>query len=221
MKTRVLLLLLVVVALMGGCQKAGSADETLGPGDLAKWNDPRFEIIGVGMYNYTSYDIFGLLILPPDKNSIEFAAHGFGSRATPRNAVEWVPSGGGASLAWDIRWTAPRKFKVWWFRVVDAEAYHKSGGGYDKYTMKHTEPGAAWCEGEIEVTRAPASNKIAGLTVHIYPDGHIEGDVVASSEDLPRVDIKRRDELPILRDRPCLKEVPNPYFGRKKPIQMN
>jgi len=221
MKTSVLLSLLVAAALMVGCKKTDAADDGLGPGEHAKWNDSNFEIIGAGAYNYTDYDIYDVFVLPPDKNDIKFAADTHGGRAVPRGDDRWELTAGGASFAWDYRWTTPRKFKVWWFRIFDEEANHASGGKYDKYTMKETQPGSAWCEGEIEVLHPPVPGRGGELIIHYYPDGHIEGDVDHSTEDASKVDIKKRDELPVLKDRPCLKEIPNPYFGKKKPTQMN
>jgi len=221
-KTSVLLSLLVVAALMVGCKKTDAADDSLGPGEHAKWNDSNFDVLSVGVYNYTDYGIYDLFLLPPDKNDLEFAAQASGGRAIPRDEDEWALEGAsGANLAWDYRWTTPRKFKVWWFRIVDEAAFHASGSKYDKYAMKETVAGAAWCEGEIVVTRGPVKGKSSYLILHFYPDGRIEGDMQSFSDLDPKVDIKKRDELPILKDRPCLKEIPNPYFGKKKPTQMN
>jgi len=222
MKTSVLLSLLVAAALMVGCKKTDAADDGLGPGEHAKWNDSNFDMLGVGAYNYTDYDIYNVYLLPPDKNDLQFAATGHGARSIPRDEEKWALEGAsGANLAWDYRWTTPRKFKVWWFRIVNMEAYHASGGKYDKYTMKETDPGAAWCESEIVVARGPVKGKGEDLILHFYPDGHIEGAFEQVTGPVSTVDIKKRDELPVLKDRPCLKEIPNPYFGKKKPTQMN
>lgn len=221
-KASVLLSLLVAAALMVGCKRTDAADDSLGPGESAKWNDSNFDVLGVGVYNYTDYGIYDLFLLPPDKNDLEFAAQASGGQPVRRGKDKWALEGAsGANLAWDYRWTTPRKFKVWWFRIVDKEANHAAGGKYDKYTMKETQPGSAWCEGEIEITRGPVKGKGEDLILHFYPDGHIEGAFEQVTGPVSRVDIKKRDELPVLKDRPCLKEIPNPYFGKKRPIQMN
>jgi hypothetical protein len=221
MNTKSIVSLLLSCVLLVGCKKA-APDESLAPGELAKWNDSNVDIISVGAYNYTDYDIYDVFLLPPDKSDLSFAASGHGARAIPRDEDRWALGGAsGANLAWDYRWTTPRKFKVWWFRIVDKNAYSASGGNYDKYTMKETRPGAAWCEGEIDVARGPTKGMGSDLILHFYPDGRVEGDVEIVTGPVARVDIRKRDELPVLTDRPCLKEVPNPYFGKKKPIQMN
>jgi len=218
---RIIFTLLVLVStLLSACGKDSLEKDSLGPGEIDKWNDPNIDIIGVGAYNYTDYDIYDVFILPPDKNDLKYAAGGHGAQAAPHSAERWGYEGGGAKLAWDYRWTVPRKFKVWWFRIVDMKAHVAAGRKYDKYTMKETSPGAAWCEGEIEVAHAPVLGRGGDLVIHYYPDGHIEGDVIDIDGDVSRVDIKKRNELPVLKDRACLKEVPNPYFGKKKPTAM-
>ena len=221
MKKRLALLLTLTGFLLGGCLRSTSEKEGLGPGEVDKWNDPNFGIIDVGAYNYTDYDIYDVFILPPDKSDIKFAADASGHRAVPHGAERWAYGGGSPNFAWDYRWSIPKKFKVWWLRIVDMKAFTDSGNKYNKYTMKSTEPGAAWCEGEINVEHAPSRDRNSNLIIHYYPDGHIEGDVVSSEGDASKVDIKKRDKLPVLKGRVCLREVPNPYFGKTKPIDMN
>ena len=114
----------------------------------------------------------------------------------------------------------PKKFKVWWFRVVDKSAYAAAGNKYDKYTTKETRPGAAWCEGEIAVQRPPAPGKVSYLVLHYFPDGHVEGDIEYSGEVKTRVPIASRGDLPVLNGQGCLQEVPNPFYGKKKPTPM-
>jgi hypothetical protein len=215
-----LLFLILVGPLLGGCGKTTLENETLAPGEVAKWNDPNFEIIGVGAYNYTDYDIYDVFVLPKSKSDIKFAADASGGRATSKGSKKWGFSGGGANFAWDYRWTTPKTFKVWWFRIVDMKAYVASGRKYNKYIMKDTEPGGAWCESDITIEHPPRSDRISELIIHYYPDGRIDGDIISGDVDATQVDISQRDALPVLKDRACLKEVSNPYFGKKKPIDM-
>lgn len=221
-KTTAMVLLLSSCALVLGCKRNGSGDESHGPDELLGLNDANIDVISVGAYNYTDYDIYDVFLLPPDKHDIRFAASASGSSAIPRDENEWSMAGGaGADLAWDYRWKLPRKFKIWWFRIVDKEAFSATGHKYDKYTMKETQPGAAWCEGQIDVVHGADRNRGSDLILHFYPDGHVEGDIEIVSGPVSRVDIRKRDELPVLTKKPCLKEVSNPYFGKKKPIAMH
>lgn len=211
----------LAIALTSACSQERQDGEGIAPGEVKKWNDPNFELIGVGAYNYTDHDIYDVFILPADKNDIAFAAAGSGGRTAPRNAENWRLNGAASpNLAWDYRWATPKRFKVWWFRVVDLKTYAAVGREYDKYTMKATMPGTAWCSGELEIKHAPVRAHGDNLLLHFYPDGHVEADVVDAEGAAPRLDIRKRDQLPVLTDRPCLKEVPNPYFGKKKPVAM-
>ncbi|MDR2853476.1 MAG: DUF3304 domain-containing protein [Burkholderiaceae bacterium] len=218
------ILLVASMLLLAACDPMSKIEkESLGPGESAKWSDTdNFDIIGVGSYNYTDYDIYDVYLLPPDKNNLDYAADGIGARATRRDATRWSGGrGGNAGLAWNFRWTTPKKFKVWWWRVVDANVFHASHG-YDRYTDKNTEPGTAWCEGEITVTHPPIKDKWGGLILHFFPDGHVEGDMDFSTEQPPqKVELSKRDEQPRLMGQACLKEIPNPFYGRKKPIRIN
>ena len=211
----------LAIALTSACSQGRHEGEGIAPGEIKKWNDPNFDIIGIGAYNYTDHDIYDVFILPPDKSDIAFAATGGGGQTAPRDAQRWQLDGASSpDLAWDYRWTTPRRFKVWWLRAVDMKVLSAVGAEYDKYTMKATMPGAAWCEGELEISHAPVRGRGDDLVIHYFPDGHIEGDVVDIDKEGPRVDIRKRNELVTLHDRPCLKEVANPYFGKKKPAAM-
>ena len=211
----------LTIVLISACRQDRHESESIAPGEIEKWNDPNLEIIGIGAYNYTDHDIYDVFILPPDKNDIAFAAAGSGGRTAPRNAEQWRLNGAASpNLAWDYRWTTPKKFKVWWFRVVDMKRYAAVGRAYDRFTMKATMPGTAWCEGEIVIAHAPVRHHDDNMLLHFYPDGHVEGDVVDIEGDASRVDFNKRNDLPRLEDRPCLKEVSNPYFGKKKQIEM-
>ena len=238
---RILMVSALLLALaLSGCSRNKAEQESYGPGEIDKWQDPNFKIIGIGAYNYTDYDIGTVFLLPPDKNDIDYASRGHGQRATRRDETDWEGGYGmGASLAWDFRWKAPRKFKVWWVRVVDMNLYRKSGpypkdGGmydpYDPYTTKQTQPGLAWCESEIEVKEQFGElfgppfphRKRDQLVLYFYPNGTVQGHVeFAADSDIKIEDIAKRDELPKLIDRPCLKEVSNPFYGKKRPISIN
>ncbi|MDR2853473.1 MAG: DUF3304 domain-containing protein [Burkholderiaceae bacterium] len=223
------MLLVASMLLLAACDPMSKIEkESLGPGESAKWSDTdNFDIIGVGSYNYTDYDIYGVYLLPPDKNSLDYAAYGIGASATRRDATYWSGGGGGnAGLAWDFRWTTPKKFKVWWERVADKnifDAYARSDSpGYDPYTNKNPGPGIAWCEGEITITRPPIKDRVSDLILHFFPDGHVEGDIIiGEDQQLAKVTLSKRDEQPKLTGHACLKEIQNPFYGRKKPIDIN
>ena len=211
----------LAIALIGACSQDRHEDAGIGAGAVKKWNDPDVEILGIGAYNYTDHDIYDVFILPPDKNDIKFAAATSGGRTVTRTADKWRLDGASSpDLVWDFRWSTPKRFKVWWFRIVDMKTYSASAGHYDQYTTKATWPGAAWCEGEIVVAHAPVRHHDDSMLLHFYPDGHVEGDVLDIEGDASHVDFNKRLDLPVLKERPCLKEVPNPYFGKKKPVAM-
>ena len=128
-------------------------------------------------------------------------------------------------MAWDWRWTTPKKFKVWWFRIVDEKAYATSNSYYDKYVSKSSHPGAAWCEGEITIDRPPEKGASNSIILHFYPDGRVESEMDAydnldHQRSIPRVDIAKRNEQPKLTGRACLKEIANPFYGRKEPVSI-
>ncbi|WP_161974618.1 DUF3304 domain-containing protein [Piscinibacter terrae] len=206
---------------LSGCIHDKTDEQSLAPGDVAKWNDPNYAIVGIGTFNYTNDDLFDTFVLPVDKSDIKFAALASGNRATPRDEKEWwmhAPSS--PDLAWDYRWTTPKAFKVWWLRVFDRETYSRSAGTYDKYTMKESAPGTAWCEAEIQVQHVPRRDKKEDLVIHFFSDGHIEGDIVPNEGVVPKVELRKRDEQAKLEGKACLKEVSNPYFGKPKPVGM-
>jgi hypothetical protein len=224
------ILLVASMLLLAACDPMSKIEkESLGPGESVKWSDTdNFDIISVTSYNYTDYDIYGVYLLPPDKNSLDYAAAGTGARATRRDAQQWDGGGlgGRASLAWDFRWTTPKKFKIWWMRVADKKSFddyaRDNSLRYDPYTNKNPMPGTVWCEGEITVTRPPIKDKISGIVLHFFANGHVDGDMNFRTEQSPpKVQLSKRDEQPKLTGRACLKEIPNPFYGRKKPIAIN
>jgi hypothetical protein len=205
--------------------------------------DPNFFSVTVDAYNYTNNQIVGIYILQPQKNDINGAGSTSGQQVTPNGEEKWRGTGISGSVAWSNVWKPPYKFKIWWEHVFDKNLDKKSGsypkgGGmfdpYDPYTTKQTRPGTAWCEYEIEIKETynePYGDPFPGrfrdnLNLYFYPDGTVRGHLVFSGEysddkNPPREDIKRRGELPVLQGKPCIKEVPNPYYGKPKPITIN
>ncbi|MDR2853475.1 MAG: DUF3304 domain-containing protein [Burkholderiaceae bacterium] len=226
-----ILLVIFPMLLLAACDPMNKIEkESLGPGESAKWSDAdNFDIISVTSYNYTDYDIYDVYLLPPDKNSLDYAADGTGARATRRDEKRWRGGGlgGRAALAWDFQWATPKKLKVWWLRVADKKIFDAFGNSdaalkYDRYTDKNSMPGTAWCEGEITVTRPPIKDKISGIVLHFFADGHVDGDMNFRAEQSPpKIELSKRDEQPELTVRACLKEISNPFYGRKKPIAIN
>jgi hypothetical protein len=236
-----LAILCVLSMLLAGCKGGGENErDSIAPGEVEKWNDPNFSILTINSFNYTDDDIFGLYVLPTDKNDIAYAARGSVGTAIPRGANHWEGGGSGPALAWDRRWSAPRKFKVWWKRVFDQSLYNRSGpypqgGGmfdpFDPYTTKQARPGSAWCEAEVEIKEqfgqpfgSPYPNLVRDkFVLYFYPDGTVQGHLEFSfNSDISLVEIAERDQLPVLKGRPCLnKEVPNPLYGKRRPISIN
>ena len=216
----ILMLSLVLISAMSAC---GHDDESLEPFGYhdSKLSDSRYNIIRIGAFNYTDYDIYAVKLLPPDKDNLDYAADSSGDRAIPPTATDWSwREGGSPGMAWDMRWETPKKFKVWWLRMVDEKAYEASQG-YDDYANKDTQPGLTWCEGEITVDRPPEKGASNAIMLHFYPDGRVEGEMYVNTGGMqpkPRVDIAKRYEQPKLEGRACLKEIANPLYGRKHPI---
>jgi hypothetical protein len=97
--------------------------------------------------------------------------------------------------------------------MVDKELYKSSTGPYDQYTSKATRPGLAWCEGFIILTHPPSRIEEAYIALHFFPDGRVESDINGE----PKVDIAKRHELPTLLNKVCIKQIPNPFYGKKNP----
>jgi hypothetical protein len=231
--------LAVAFVTLSGCRVSGYDQESVNPhANHQKWEDPNFQIIPIQSINYTTSDIRGIFLLSPSQTDIDGAALGTGGPAMPSEARRWVMAGGGANLAWDRRWPAPKKFKIWWERVYDpalerrAGPYAKGGGlydPYDPYVTRETRPGIAWCEYEVEFKErfmepfgsAYPSRVRDQLVLYFFPDGTVEGHLEFPADtDVRRIDISKRDSMRVLRDKPCLKEVPNPFFGKTRPLSI-
>ncbi len=233
------LVAVLLIFAVGGCKNNGADEDDISPGEGNKWRDPNFEILTVGAFNYTDYAIYGLYLLPLHKNDIDAAAAASVGEPQPRGARDWHMHSSGPAVAWDRRWKSPRRFKVWWERVIDKELFNESGpyskdgnmfDPYDPYTTKQTRPGSAWCEGEVEIKEQfgepygpPFPNLIRReLVLYFYPDGTVKGSLeFGGFRDFKGLDIAKRDELSVLRGRACLKEVPNPLFGKPQPLRIN
>lgn len=199
-----------------GCNSHSANEDSLAPGEVAKWNDPNFEIMVAGAYNYTGYDIYDVFILPPEKNDINDAASTSGGKAIQPTDDQWHLTGMGPNFAWNYRWQVPKKFKIWWFQVIDQQASVASSKSYDKYTSKNTAPGGEWCQAEVEVRDAPKKGKSNDFVLHFFPDGHVEADIAPPE---PRVAFKDRSTPPKLKGQTCLHAIQNPYFGKQKPVE--
>jgi hypothetical protein len=216
----VCVIVIAFVALAGIQEyKARKAEaESLSPGELRKWNDPNYEIIPAGLINYTDYGIGPVYLLPLDTNDIDDAIFIDSVSATQPGAERWAGgSNGRPTIAWDFRWELPKKFKVWWFRIVDEEAARAAHEGYDRYTMRETRPGGAWCEAEISVHGHPSKEKSSSLLLSFYPDGHVEGEIDDPIARSARPGIDKRNVLPRLAGQACMREIPNPFYGKTRP----
>jgi hypothetical protein len=241
-RSRLVLLMLYIGGLLLGCDvreniyaKPRKSDGWMG--------DPNFHGVSIEkVHNYTTNQILGIYILQPDKNNIDDAGSSSGQQATPIGEKEWRSVGVSGGLAWGNQWKPPYKFKIWWENVFDKELDKKSGpypkdGGmfdpYDPYITKQTRPGTAWCEYEIEVTETynePYGDPFPGrfrkiFNLYFYPNGTVQGHLLMGGEDRERdfkgEDIANRDQLPVLKGQPCIKEVPNPLYGKPKPVTIN
>jgi hypothetical protein len=97
---------------------------------------------------------------------------------------------------------------------------------YDIYTNPKAQPGTAWCESEVEIKET--YNELYGqpyperkrndLYLYFYPNGTVQGHLeYGIDSEIKIADIAKRDELPTLKGRACIKEVPNPYYGKPRP----
>ncbi|WP_197034895.1 DUF3304 domain-containing protein [Herbaspirillum sp. RV1423] len=218
-------ILLASTLAIGGCSNLGGCDSLALCDDFSKVNDPNFKIITAGVVNYTTHSVGRVHLLPLNKNDIDDGAIIGVAARTPMNANEWSTGGGGMpALAWDFRWKLPKKFKVWWTVIHDdklydaSKTYMKDGkpfDPYDPYITKETRPGLVWCEAEVEIKHPVIKDRSSKLALYFYPDGHVEGDI--GGIPMSKLDIQKRSELPVS-DKPCAKEISNPYYGKKKPV---
>lgn len=221
---------LLLCATLGACKDKHEDRLLSAIDDEEVYNDKtgRYQSIDFLVYSYFTYPILGIKILPVDKNGLEYS---IGAPPIFRNIygtdpelppTSWVGSSSGNEIVWDKKWTTPKQFKIWWERIVDLKLYIKSPK-YDYYTEKQTRAGTAWCEATITISKAPPK-ETGYFILDFYPDGQVDARI-SEFKDLtaeePMVKDEDRTKLPVLTDKPCLKEIPNPYYGLTKPIQMN
>ena len=214
-------LLLMCLASVG-CQRSKTGDDlmTIDDPEVSAQSD-RFALMSFAVFSYVDYDIYDSYILPAEGNPVGSMIP-LPSVQASRSPQNWGGINSGGTFYWDRQWTPPKRFKILWLRVVDASKFG-ADPSYDRYTRKETEPGAAWCETTVTIDQGlPAEPNF--FTLHFYPDGHVEGRLTGLREDdalKPRFSFATRSSLPVLAGKACLKEVSNPFFGKKKPTPMN
>jgi hypothetical protein len=224
MKRISFIVLLAFASLLVGCEKPEDKDRLMTMDDSVVHRDTaRYARLILSTRSYFDYDIYGVYLLPAEKNSLSDAMAA-PSLAPSQDPDKWGAAESGNSFFWDRNWATPKRFKVWWFRVVNPELFHsEKNNRYDPYTTKETWPGAAWCEAVITVDKPPPIQP-GHFILHFYPDGHVESYISAlKEEDAERMRFTTadREKLPVLNGKPCLKEIANPFFGMKKPILQN
>ena len=202
---------------------------SLGIGEVRKWPDLDAHRIGLTTFNYTGSGIYGAFLLQPSRSDIDDGWSLPGMPPPEQGDDRWTAWGyQSETVPWSDQWATPKTFKVLWYRVHDAAAFAAHGGSpYEKYEVRQTSPGSVWCESLVTIAHPPVKGRHNELVIHFYPDGHLEADigedvpVDASPAQLARVDFRQRETLPGLGGKPCLKEVPNPYFGKQRPMEMH
>lgn len=189
--------------------------------DPAVYNDKtgRYKTMGILTHSYLDFDFYGAYLLPANAKVLGEGIP-IPSVQPTREPEKWGGSQANGRFTWDSRWPATMQFKIWWERVVNPP---QPSGTYDKYTEKRSAPGTVWCESLLTIY-GPAPRDPRYLILHFYPDGHIEGEITKAGDlnsQAPRFIASNPPSLPSLRDRPCIKEIPNPYFGTARPIQIN
>lgn len=206
----------------------------------------RYEAVDTMTISYVDYELpeVHLLLLSNDEIAFKYSLRLpaiYHDKNNKWGGIEFSNGGntGGSQIAWDRNWPLQKQYKIWWQRVVDADLYSKRGQ-YDQYTSKSAEPGTTWCEAVITLNK-PLPKTPGHFIIHFYPDGHIEGDLstiiedplwkddpwniskykVLNNAEKPRFTFEERTKLTSLVDKPCIKQIPNPYYGLPKPIQMN
>ena len=198
----------------------------------------RYTAVSSMIVSYVDYPIFDVRLLLSEDQSTAFRDAIILPSVFPDNATaNWVTKrasdGMGGDIAWDRTWPITKTYRIWWNRVVDPVAF-ASVNSYDRYTSRRSQPGTAWCEA-IVVLNKPLPAIPGHFVLHFYPDGHIEADISAMHHDpsrdppyrlldtaeSPRNAQHEVRSLQGLKGRPCIKEIPNPYFGEVRPIKMD
>ena len=180
----------------------------------------RYKSMSFFVNSYFDYSILSIKILPIDKSGLEYSIN---APAILGNIYSLNPdlspnprlgTSSGGDFVWDRKWVTPKQFKVWWQRMVDFNLYAQSSS-YDDYKEQRTKPGTAWCEATITINK-PLPNEPGYFVLNFYPDGHVDAYISELKDleaEIPRVKFEDRLKLPILKDKPCLKGIGNPYFG--------
>ncbi|WP_165973895.1 hypothetical protein [Paucimonas lemoignei] len=191
--------------------------------DKEIYNDKagRYKSMSFLVNSYLDYMVLHISVLPIDKNELQYSVAAPG--VNPELSMNrWGGSASGYDFTWDKTWKTPKQFKVWWQRIVDPDEYAKNKIDA-RYLIKETERGTAWCEAIITINN-PLPEEPGYFILHFYPDGHVDAYISELKEleaEQPKVKFEDRMKLSVLREKPCLKEIPNPYYGLPKPVQQN
>lgn len=207
------LLVSVALTISTACKQESKSDD-LGGSAVDKISNSAFEVVNVGIYNYTRNDIYAVYLLNPGSIDIDRSNPALGSLAAKDDVANW-PGVALTTLAWDWRWHIPKHFNLVWLNVFDRQKF-ESAKDYNQYRSRDTAPGSAWCQLDITIETSPEKGKGNLFLLHFFPDGH----VTTSRVDvfpLPVADFKNRADLPVLSGSPCVHTIPNPMFGKQEP----
>ena len=198
----------------------------------------RYTAVSSMIISYVNYPIFDVRLLLSEDRRTAFRdaiilPSVFPDNATGNWVTKRVSNGMGGDIAWDRTWPVTKSYRIWWNRVVDPVAF-ASANSYDRYTSQRSQPGTVWCEA-IVVLNKPLPAIPGHFVLHFYSDGHVEADISAQHHDpsrdppyrlldtaeSPRNSQREVRSLKGLEGRPCIKEIPNPYFGEVRPIKID
>ncbi len=192
----------------------------------------RYQAVDALVISYLDYSILDIhmLLLPNEKLAFRYALE-LPSIHTSQSEEKWGGiSSKSLAIAWDGTWPANKRFKIWWQRLVDQVAYDAAGGSYDKYTMIAAQPGTAWCEAVVTFNK-PLPADPGHLIFHFYPNGKIDTDIsvqkrgleadLVNAAEVPRFTKRNRAQLATLKNAPCLKQIANPYYGTRRPLDQH
>jgi hypothetical protein len=213
-----LISVLSIASILVGC-KDRYEGRLLNPDDTKLHSDKkRFKSLNLHTISYLDKRVYGAYILPAEKNQLAYSIN-IPSIYIYQTQEDWGYGANGNDFYWDRKWKTPKQFKVWWFLEVDAELFKKNNK-YDDRTNKETQPGAAWCEAIITINEPPSWDD-EEFAFTFYPDGHVEAEIRKFIKDQKlksKYTFATNHLLPVLKDKPCLHEIPNPFYGLKKPI---
>lgn len=236
--TRVIFSIVLLSALSVACSKNnGQSENPPGWGSALIKDEKRYAAVPSLIISYVDYPIFDIHLLLSADNETAFRdsitlPSVFPDADTHYWGGKRYSDGGPGTIAWDRTWSDTKQYKIWWRRVVDPVAFAASTT-YDAYTTRASQPGTAWCEA-IVVLNKPLPQTPGHFVLHFYPDGRVESDLSALTHDpaydppyrhLDNAEDSRhtrqeRNALSTLRGVPCIREIPNPYFGLQRPVRM-